>query len=61
MLKLFKVAFSVSLLTYPVDAPTVNLDLDGDGDRIEMGVNTTVMLLRKKPTGLNIKETKVNY
>jgi len=59
VLKLFKVAFSVSLLTYPVDEPTVNLDLDGD--RIEMGVNTTVMLLRKKPTGLNIKETKVNY
>ena len=51
----------IGLGTYPVDEPTVNLDLDGDGDRIEMGVNTTVMLLRKNPTGLNIKETKVNY
>ncbi len=47
--------------TYPVDEPTVNLDLNGDGDKTDMGVNTTVMLFRKNPAGLNIKETKVNY
>ena len=47
--------------TYPVDEPTVNLDLNGDGDKTDLGVNTTVILFRKNPAGLDIKETKVNY
>ncbi len=44
-----------------VDEPTVNLDLNGDGDKTDLGVNTTVILFRKNPAGLNIQETKVNY
>ncbi len=47
--------------TYPVDEPTVNLDLNGDGDKTDLGVNTTVILFRKNPAGLNIQETRVNY
>jgi hypothetical protein len=47
--------------TYPVDEPTVNLDLNGDGDKTDLGVNATVILFRKNPAGLNIQEIKVNY
>lgn len=46
---------------YPVDEPTVNLDLNGDGDKTDLGINTTVMLFRKNPAGLDIKETRLDY
>lgn len=46
---------------YPVDEPTVNLDLNSDGDKVDVQVNTAVMLFRKNPAGLDIWEQRVNY
>ena len=47
--------------TYPVDEPAVNLDLNGDGDKIDLAVTTYVLLFRKNPAGLDLRETPYNY
>ena len=47
--------------TYPVDEPAVNLDLNGDGDKIDLAVTTSVLLFRKNPAGLDLRETSYNY
>jgi hypothetical protein len=48
-------------MTWPVDEPKVNLDLNGDGDKTDLSVPTKVMLFRKNPAGLDVLETRVNY
>ena len=47
--------------TYPVDEPAVNLDLNGDGDKIDLAVTTYVLLFSKNPAGLDLRETPYNY
>jgi hypothetical protein len=41
--------------TYAVDEPLVNLDLNGDGDAIDLGVVVNVRLFRINPAGLDIE------
>jgi hypothetical protein len=45
----------------PVDEPVVNQDLNGDGDKVDLGVITTAIIFRANPPGLDIKETKLDY
>lgn len=35
---------------FPVDEPDVNLDLNGDGDMMDLGVPTRSFILRQNPT-----------
>jgi hypothetical protein len=46
---------------YPVNEPTVNLDLNGDRDKTDLGVNTEVILFRKNLPGLDISERRFDY
>lgn len=44
-----------------VDEPVVKLDLNGDGDMVDLGVDTVAIIFRKNPPGLDIQETKIDY
>ena len=46
---------------YPVNEPTVNLDLNSNGNKTDMGVSTHVMLFKTNPVGLDIFETRADY
>ena len=47
--------------SFPLDEPKVNLDLNGDGDMLDLAVSTNCLLFKKNPTGLDLKEHKSNY
>ena len=53
--------FYIGPVLHPVDEPAVNLDLNGDGDKTDLQVDTPVYLLQKNPAGLDIFEIKINY
>ena len=53
--------FLKGFVTIDVDEPTVNLDLNSDGDKIDLAVPTTVFIFKKNPAGLDILEQIVNY
>ena len=44
-----------------INEPDFNLDLNGDGDKIDMGVQINVFLIRKNPAGMDLIEQKINY
>ncbi len=44
-----------------INEPDFNLDLNGDGDKTDMGVQINVFLIRKNPAGLDLIEQKFNY
>jgi hypothetical protein len=44
-----------------VDEPAVNLDLNNDGDKTDMGVDTVIMAFKKNPPGLDLFESRINY
>ena len=48
--------FCIGPISYPVDEPAVNLDLNNDGDKTDLQVYTTVYLFRKNTAGLDIWE-----
>ena len=39
----------------PLDESNFNLDLNGDGDKTDVGVQTNVFLIRKNPAGLDLE------
>ena len=53
--------FHIGPVLYPVDEPVVNLDLNGDGDKTDMQIDTGVYLIRKNAAGLDIWEQKYNW
>jgi hypothetical protein len=53
--------FYVGPAAWPVNEPTVNLDLNGNGNKTDMGVSTTVFLLTKTPSTLNLTPTLSTY
>lgn len=44
-----------------LDEPTVALDLNGDGDMIDMAVPTWLYRLQKNPVGNQLIERRANY
>ncbi|MFA5780111.1 MAG: hypothetical protein WC947_08225 [Elusimicrobiota bacterium] len=44
-------AYFIHKLNWPVDEPAVNLDLNGDGDKTDVGVEIEVFLMKKNPPG----------
>lgn len=53
--------FYIGPVLYPVDEPVVNLDLNGDGDKTDMQVDTGVYLIRQNAAGLDIWEQKYDW
>ena len=47
--------------SWPVNEPTVNLDLNGNGNKTDTGVSTTVILFTKTPATLNLTPTVSTY
>lgn len=45
---------------YFEDEPTVNIDLNGDGDTSDMNVSFYAMFFKKNPAGLDIAVTPTN-
>jgi hypothetical protein len=45
---------------YPVDEPTVQRDLNGNGNQTDLAVQTSVVLFRKNAHGLDLKEIREN-
>ena len=46
---------------FPVDESVVGLDLNGDGDMLDLGVPTPVFVLQKNPTGNQLVEVLREY
>lgn len=46
---------------FPVDEPVVGLDLNGDGDMVDLGDPTPVFVLQKNPTGNQLVEVLREY
>lgn len=46
---------------YLVNEPTVNLDLNGNGNKTDMGVNTVVYLFAKTPFAVNLNQETDTY
>jgi len=47
--------------SYPVNEATVNLDLNGNGNKTDTGVSTTVILFTKTPSTLNLIQHTDTY
>jgi transglutaminase-like putative cysteine protease len=45
----------------PVDEPAVGLDLNGDGDMVDLAVDTVVLVVKQNPAGNDLVETIFNY
>jgi hypothetical protein len=46
---------------YPVDEPVVDLDLNGNGNKTDLQIDTPVILFRKNPVGLDLHELRITY
>ena len=53
--------YYIGPVAYPVDEPVVDLDLNGDGDKTDLQVDTGVYLIQKNAAGLDIWEQRYNW
>ncbi|MGI6494607.1 MAG: hypothetical protein ACOX5G_00675 [Kiritimatiellia bacterium] len=53
--------YYIGPISYPVDEPAVNLDLNGDGDKTDLQVDTGVYLIQKNAAGLDIWEQRFDW
>ncbi len=53
--------FFVGPALHPIDEPAVDLDLNDDGDKVDIGVNTRIMIFRKNSSGLDLTEQIFDY